>query len=98
MAKFEVLEVSLEMITLVRPLIAAIAQHDRNLADQLRRSASSVPLNISEGTGRAGRDRLHSYRIAAGSVREASTTLAVAQAWGYIAAQQALPVSQLIDR
>jgi len=40
------------------------------IADQVLRSASSVPANIAEGAGRSGRDRLHHYRIAYGSAKE----------------------------
>ena len=40
------------------------------LADQVIRSASSVPANLAEGRGRTGRDRLHHWRIAFGSARE----------------------------
>ncbi len=40
------------------------------IADQLIRSASSVPANIAEGYGRFGRDRVYHYRIAYGSARE----------------------------
>ena len=47
----------------------------RSLADQVIRSASSVPANLSEGHGRAGRDRLHHYRIAYGSAKEVDTHL-----------------------
>jgi len=40
------------------------------LADQVVRSAGSVPANLSEGHGRSGRDRLHHWRIAYGSAKE----------------------------
>ncbi len=47
----------------------------KSLADQVIRSASSVPANIAEGAGRSGRDRLHHYRIAYGSSKEVDTHL-----------------------
>ncbi|MBU1413221.1 four helix bundle protein, partial [Myxococcota bacterium] len=47
------------------------------LGRQLAASASSVPLNIAEGSGRFGRDRLHHFRIAYGSCQEAKTTLEI---------------------
>jgi four helix bundle protein len=82
MAKLEALEVALQAVEALQPLVAAIARHDRNLASQLRESGSSVPLNLAEGAGRQGGDRLHHYRIAAGSAREVRTTLRVAVASG----------------
>jgi len=45
------------------------------IADQVIRSASSVPANLAEGAGRAGRDRLHHWRIAYGSAKEVDTHL-----------------------
>jgi len=45
------------------------------LADQFSRALTSVPLNISEGSGRQGKDRNHFFRIAYGSANEASTAL-----------------------
>ena len=42
-----------------------------HLKDQLRRAASSVALNLSEGTGkRTGKDRGRFFLIAMGSIRE----------------------------
>ena len=49
----------------------------RSLADQLIRSAGSVPANLAEGHGRFGRDRLHHYRIAYGSAKEVDVHLRI---------------------
>ena len=40
------------------------------IADQVIRSASSVPANLAEGLGRSGRDRYHHWRIAYASAKE----------------------------
>jgi four helix bundle protein len=47
----------------------------KSIADQVIRSASSVPANLVEGYGRSGRDRLHHYRIAFASAREVDVHL-----------------------
>ncbi len=47
----------------------------RPIADQVIRSASSVPANLAEGRGRTGRDRLHFYRIAYSSAKEVDSHL-----------------------
>ena len=45
------------------------------IADQVVRSASSVPANLAEGHGRSGRDRIHHWRIAYASAKEVDTHL-----------------------
>ncbi|MEP0775692.1 MAG: four helix bundle protein [Acidobacteriota bacterium] len=70
----------------------------RSLSDQLLRSASSVPANLAEGAGRAGRDRLHHWRIAYASALEADSHLRLLLRAGAVdgaAAQRAL---DLFDR
>lgn len=54
------------------------------LGNQLVRSTSSVPLNIAEGAGRFGRDRLQHYRIAYGSCQEAKTTVEILVLAGHL--------------
>ena len=95
---FVAYEVSLEMVKSVAPVIQIVARRDRALADQMRRAASSVPLNIAEGSRRTGRDRKHSYRIAAGSAHELRTAIRVAESWGYVAPRSVEPVDALLGR
>ena len=47
----------------------------KSIADQVIRSASSVPANLAEGQGRSGRDRQHFWRIAYASAKEVDTHL-----------------------
>ena len=78
----------LDALRLMRPALAAIARHDPDLARQLRRAASSVVLNLAEGSGSFGRIRTARYRTALGSARESMSCLRVAEAFGYL---EALP-------
>ncbi len=56
-------------------LAARVKAPFSTIADQLIRSASSVPANIAEGHGRFGRDRTYHYRIAYGSAKEVDVHL-----------------------
>jgi four helix bundle protein len=47
----------------------------KSIADQVIRSASSVPANIAEGHGRFGRDRSNHWRIAYASAKEVDSHL-----------------------
>ena len=63
------LEAAGDAITLVMRVPAPL----KSIADQVIRSASSVPANLAEGHGRIGRDRLHFWRIAYASAKEVDT-------------------------
>ena len=76
--------VAIEMIRELRPLIDRIKKRDSNLADQLQRAVTSIPLNLHEGAysqGRNGRARFHT---ALGSAAEVRACLDVAEALGYV--------------
>ncbi|MEZ4400295.1 MAG: four helix bundle protein [Kofleriaceae bacterium] len=64
-------------------LVAEINRSSPGLGDQLRR-ATSVALNLAEGTRRIGADKRRVYRIAAAEAQELKAALAVAVAWGYL--------------
>ena len=96
--RFHVLEVSIELIHLLRPLRCKLARHSKSLATQLERAASSIAANVSEGRRRAGKDRLYHFRVAAGSADETRTHLLVAHAWGYLESAEINESIALIDR
>jgi hypothetical protein len=64
----------LHAITTMRPMLSAIERRDSDLARQLRRCASSVVLNIAEGSGSFGRVRTARYRTALGSGTSSSVS------------------------
>ena len=80
---FRVLDLSYELVQQLRVLHDKLQRHDSDLAKQLRRAGSSIPLNTAEGNGRVGRDRLHSFRIARASTMEVEACLNTAVAWGF---------------
>src|SRR5271170_6493419 len=79
----------LDVIRSMRGALGAIDKRDADLARQLRRAASSVVLNIAEGSGSFGGMRTARYRTALGSARETLACLQTADAFGYVE-----PVSQ----
>ena len=87
----------IEVIGMLRPVIAQIESHDRDLARQLRRAAASVALNVSEGSGSRGGTRRERYHNALGSARETLACLSVAEAFGYIETMPAT-VAQRMNR
>jgi len=98
MRTFHALEVALELVSALREPIAKLRQFDKDLADEVRRAAKSVALNVAEGGRRVGRDRPHAYSIAAGSADEVRTALRIALAFGYLdKADLAQPLA-LVDR
>jgi four helix bundle protein len=95
---FHVYEVAKELARAVRPLMERIERRDRGLADQVRRAAQSVMLNVREANRRVGRDRPHGFRIAAGSADEIVGALEVAEVMGYLAAGDLAAPLALADR
>ena len=89
-------EVSVQLATSLREVIPLVERSDRDLADQMRRAASSVVLNLAEGQRSAKGNKQKHYSIAHGSANEVKGALAVARAWGWIEDAQA-PL-QILDR
>ena len=56
-------------------LVEKLPRRFDSLADQVIRSASSVPANLNEGLGRAGKDRAYHWRVSYASAREVDSHL-----------------------
>ena len=88
----------LDLIRALRPLCVRLHAQSPDLADQLRRAASSVALNLAEGVRRTGRDKKRAYRIAAAEAQETKVALEVALAWGWLDEAELATVRSLADR
>jgi four helix bundle protein len=95
---FDCLEVAHDTVRLIGPLLRAVAQCDRDLAEQIRRAAVSVVSNINEGRGLDGRRRTQHYRYAVGSANEVASQLRIAADWGYVEAAAIVEPLALLDR
>ena len=86
------------MIRSLRGPLERIKTRDPAMETQIRKAGSSVAQNLAEGRRRAGKDRLHHYRIAAGSADEVVAALRVAEAWGYLEPAKSREPLELLDR
>jgi four helix bundle protein len=73
----------LETIRLLQPAIQTILRHDPALGQRLKRAASGIALNVSEGSRSRGHHRAVRYHWAKGSARETLACLEVAAGLGY---------------
>ena len=65
--RLDVYRCSIELVTLANQVRLELPRGHAELADQLRRSAQSIPLNIAEGAGRVSRaDKAKHFTIARG--------------------------------
>ena len=96
--RFHAHEVALAWATALQASVEKVSRRDPDLGRQLRRAVASVPLNLAEGACRVGKDRMHHYRIAAGSAAEAMSALALARGWGQLSAGDLESVDGLGDR
>jgi four helix bundle protein len=88
---------ALEAAGIAISLVLRVPAPLKSLADQVIRSASSVPANLSEGHGRSGRDRMHHWRIAYGSAKEVDTHLRLLARASAINASKADSAIRLFD-
>ena len=95
---FDAFDIALALIRSLRRALAKIAQHDKNLADQIRRAATSAALNLCEGQCRKDRDQAHIWRIAHGSAQETLGGVRVAEAAGYVEPDDIAESLSLADR
>ncbi len=76
--------VALEVVSLLKPVIAELRRRDPHLAEQLRDASTGVVIQMAEGSYSRGRNRHSLYHRALGSAKESGACLDVALAAGYV--------------
>ena len=97
--KLDVYQRSVEFLALTAEISAATPKGNAELLDQLRRAASSVPLNIAEACGRTGpADVARTYAIARGSAMECAAVLDALKALKVVREPQYVRGIELLER
>ena len=96
--RLDVYRCAVRFLALSSPITARLPRGHGALADQLRRAALSVPLDIAEGSGKGGRDAARFYTIARGSALECAAILDALEALGAIAPEDFVEPRVLLER
>ena len=84
MQRLRIYDVALAMVRDVAAIARRVERRDRDLARQMRRSSTSVALNINEGTYARGGNKPARYQTAAAEAAETAAAIESAAAAGYI--------------
>jgi four helix bundle protein len=97
MEKTNVYDRARRIVRDLAPLLHTIRDQDKSLADQLKRAAQSVVLNIAEARGNDAGNAKARFSTACGSSKEVRAALNVASDWGYIEARMATHLDERLD-
>ena len=90
---------SIEFLTFALRLVGRLPRGEREIRDQLKRAAMSVPRNIAEGSGKAtAPDRARFHAIARGSAMEYAALVDVCRVARFLAAPEAEETKILLAR
>jgi four helix bundle protein len=95
---FQVLELSIELVDALAPLMARIRQRDKSLAEQLSRAANSVALNLGEAEHSDPGNKRARLFSAAGSAGETRVALRLAVTWRIVGEKEAGRAMELLRR
>ncbi len=97
MQKMNVYDRARNVVRELVPLLHTIREHDKSLAEQLKRAAQSVVLNIAEARGNDAGNARARFSTACGSAKEVRAALNVASDWGYIESHTATHLDDKLD-
>jgi hypothetical protein len=86
--------VVLQMVAGMRPVIAQVERHDKEMARRVRSAVTNVALEVAQGMEASYGSRGSRYGAALGSARQAESSIETAHALGYAHVDRAL-IAQL---
>jgi len=97
--RLDVYQRAIEFLAVSIELPARLPRGHATLAEQLRRAAISIPLNIAEGAGRASEaDGARHYAIARGSAMECAAIVDALHVLGVVDPSQHERAAELLER
>ena len=97
--RLDVYQVAVEFLSFAHGISSEAARGNAPMFDQLKRAATSIPLNIGEAAGRTGTaDVARAYSIARGSAMECAAVLDALQALKILPAEPYARGIQLVER
>jgi len=93
----KILDSLVEMVRVVHQLAGRVAQHDRDMAQQIKRASTSAALNASEGLYAKAGKRRSRLEDAVNSARETLMALRLAGACGYLPEAEATAAAREVD-
>ena len=88
---------SLDLVASVCKLSRIVQRHDSDLARQMRRSVTSVPLNMAEGMYSRAGTKVARYENSMSSAKETQAALEVSVRAGYLMQEQVVVDLDRID-
>jgi four helix bundle protein len=96
--KLDVYQCATQFLARSAPLAERAPRGYAALANQLRRAALSIPLNIAEGSGKFDNDARRFYAIARGSALESAAVLDAFESLNVASAAELTEARDLLDR
>ena len=98
--KLEVYNLGYALVLKMYKLTEKFPEHEKNnLIDQIRRSVTSIPLNLAEGTSRFTKNSfLQFVQYAYGSIRELQVLLELSKDLNYISLDEYNVINEDVDK